>query len=742
MIAARLSPLTLILLLFGCSHGHEQDARIDDSTRQMAERLADLSETLSVQNPFANSIRLAWLHSQPVPDEPSRQFQYYHALGEEALNAGETREAIDSFHIAERLIEEHDGLFAEEHYWQTTAMLAISYLRLGEQENCIENPTSASCIVPIRGEGVHLLEEGSRRAIDYYTRMAEAGRGGLNAVWLMNIAYMTLGEYPEEIPQQWLIPPSAFEPDGEFPFFNEIAMDLGLDVAELSGASIADDFTGNGLLDLFVTSWSLKDNVRLFENNGDGTFTDITARAGLTGITGGLNAVHADYTNNGFPDIYLMRGAWQGPDGNHPNSLIRNNGDGTFTDVTLQAGVEGAWPTQTASWGDYNNNGLIDLLVGYESAGRWGTPGQLFRNNGDGTFTDVAEESGLNFSGFVKAVIWGDYDNDGYLDIYVSRFGQPNLLFRNEGPDENGNWSFREVAAEAGVREPLNSFPVWFWDYNNNGLLDLFVASYSIEYDDVVREFRGEPIRGEIPRLYRNNGDGTFTNVTEEAGLNGVIYPMGVNFGDLDNDGYLDFYLGTGDPDYRSIMPNRMFRNEGGERFRDVTFSGGFGNIQKGHAISFADFNNNGFQEIHANMGGALEGDVYQNLLFENPTNDNNWITLSLVGEQSNRSALQTQIRIDVNGEEGRRSIHRRVTSGGTFGGSPLRQEIGLGRAERIEAIEIRWPATGISQRFENVEMNRFYRIREGSERMELLDLQPFEYHKGEGLHREGHHHH
>ena len=734
-------PIFLLSVLFLASC---QSAKEDSGTAHMTEILRNIHENMPPENQFYNRVRLAYLQAQPVPSDPFQKFQYYASIGQEQLYSGETEDAIETLNLVDGLLKDYPDLFPDEVHWMLKDLLALSYLRLGEQENCIENPTSASCIIPIRGDGIHQFTHGSENAIKYYKELLHSDFGTLNHQWLMNIAYMTLDQYPDSVPGEFLVPPSVFETTIEFPHFEEIGSYLGVDVTGLSGASIVDDFTGNGYLDIFTTSWHLSDQARLFSNNGDGTFSDITNEAGLTGITGGLNAVHGDYTNNGFPDIYILRGAWMDELGEIPNSLLRNNGDGTFTDVTSKAGVTGAYPTQTAAWGDFNNNGLLDLIVGYETTGSKTYPAQLFMNNGDGTFTDVAGETGLNFTGFVKAVIWGDYNNNGLLDLYVSRLGAPNLLFENQGSNENGNWQFIENAGPAGVEDPIHSFPAFFWDYNNNGYQDILVTSYNIEYDDILREFKNEEINGDYPRLFHNNGDGTFTNVTKQLNLNKVLYAMGINFGDLDNNGFLDFYIGTGDPDYRSLMPNRMFKNNRGNHFEEVTYAGGFGTIQKGHGISFSDLNNNGFQDIYTNIGGALEGDLYQNLLFENPGNGNSWITLILEGEISNKLALNSRIRIDIeeNGKE--RSIYREVTSGGSFGGSPFRQEIGLGNASLIDRIEIYWPASDITQIFENVAVNRFYTINELSDSLIETELKSFPFAKKpepNGYHHSSHNH-
>jgi hypothetical protein len=545
----------------------------------------------------------------------------------------------------------------------------------------------------------------------------------LLARWLLNIAYMTLGEHPHKVPSQWLIPARVFDSEYDIKRFPDVAGRLGLDVLGLAGGSVLEDFNADGLLDLMVSSSGLRDLLRFFQNNGDGTFTERTAEAGLSGLVGGLNMVHADYNNDGFPDVLVLRGAWMGPAGHYPNSLLRNNRDGTFTDVTEEAGLLSFHPTGTAAWGDFNNDGWVDLFVGNESRGKENHPCELFQNNGDGTFSEIAGALGLADLGFVKGVIWGDYNNDGLLDLYVSRLGAPNRLFRNEGKQalKQGekfpkiSWAFTDSTSQAGVAAPVNSFATWFWDYDNDGWQDLFVAAFHThKLGDIAATYLGLPNQAERSRLYRNNHDGTFSDVTGRAGLDKVLLIMGANFGDLDNDGFLDAYFGTGEPDFRALLPNRMFRNAAGSYFQDVTTSGGFGHLQKGHAISFGDIDNDGDQDIYADIGGAFPGDAFWNVLFANPGHSGSWVTLELEGARSNRAAIGTRVKISVESERGTREIYQSVNSGGSFGASSLRLETGLGDAKAIREVEIFWPASRTTDKITSLQLNRFYRIREG----------------------------
>lgn len=728
-LAAGLLPLAL----FGCGDG--------TPNREAAAELRRTWESMSPErNPYLNARRVELIRGLPEPSEPRERLAREGRLAEELLYAGETEEAIARFEGLEEALAtvdpeawpEIDELRAE-----LDGLLGLAWLRLGEQENCLANPAATSCVVPIGEEGRHRIETGSRNAIRYYTRIVERDPDDLNARWLLNFAYMTLGEYPRAVPDEWLIPEDAFRSEHDMGRFWDIAPHLGVDVSGLSGGAIVEDFTGNGRLDIMTSSWHLTHPLRFFANNGDGTFTDVTDRAGLTGITGGLNLKQADFTRNGHPDVLVLRGAWMGEDGLHPNSLLRNEGDGTFTDVTVRAGVGSRRPTQTAVWADFDGDGWIDLYIGNETTGPDEHPAELYLNRGDGTFREVAREAGVAAVGFIKGVDAGDIDNDGRQDLYVSRLGEPNLLFRNDGVGEDGIPTFTEVSEEAGVREPLHSFPVWFWDYDHDGWLDLFVSGYRIDPDDVAAEYLGREIRGTLPRLYRNEGDGTFSDVTEEKGLDRVLYTMGSNFGDFDNDGWLDMLVGTGDPDLRSVMPNRAFRGVGEGPFREVTAAAGFGNVQKGHAVAFGDVNGNGLQDVYMNLGGALEGDVFRNAFYMNPGSGNDWITLRFRGTDSDRSGIGTRIRVSVEDPDGStRTLHRVVGSGGSFGGNSLQQEIGLGEARTVREIEVFWPASGIRQTFQDVQTNRVYLVREDAERLTAVDVAPFSYPlEGTGAH-------
>jgi hypothetical protein len=602
------------------------------------------------------------------------------------------------------------------------AMRGVAAMRRGEAENCVACCNEASCIFPLAREAVHRKPSGSRDAVAHFTRYLERRPEDLGVRWLLNVASMTLGEYPEGVPAEYLIPLGPFRGGGDVGRMTNVAARVGLAARgeNMAGGMIVDDFTGDGRLDVFTTTMDPAQACSLFVNLGDGRFEDRSEKAGLADQVGALNGNHADYDNDGDLDVLVLRGAWEAP---QRPSLLRNEGDGTFADVTIPAGLCDPIASQAAGWADYDLDGFVDLYIGGEFKPDDPDPanrGRLYRNNGDGTFTDVAGAAGVENERFGKGVAWGDYDNDGLPDLYVSNRGQGNRLYRN-----NGDGTFTDVAERLGVSEPRVGFACWFWDCDNDGRLDLFAAGYSASLSQVIRSQLGLPTDGERPRLYRNEGD-RFADVTAEAGLDRVWLPMGSNIGDVDNDGYLDIYLGSGAPPYSDLMPNVLLHSVGGRRFEDVTVSSGTGHLQKGHGVAFADWDRDGDVDLFVEAGGATPGDKAHNLLFENPGHGRNWVALKLVGTRSNRSAIGAKVRVDVTGPAGSRSIHRVIGGSSSFGDNPLAPTIGLGEAESIAAVEVRWPRDGGAPRVvHGVPLDRAVQITEGDDGYLPLDWTP-----------------
>jgi hypothetical protein len=584
---------------------------------------------------------------------------------------------------------------------QMEETLGIAYLHKAEMDNDGFHAPGELCLIPPRPGHSHVDTAYARKAIDHLLRYLAQKPDELEVRWLLNLAFMTIGQYPAGVPASYLIPPAVFASGDEVGRFVDVAPQAGLNVFATAGGVIVDDLAGTGRFDVVTSNFDSCGPLHYFGNNGDGTFTERTAAAGLGDQLGGLNIVQTDYNNDSCKDILLLRGGWEVP---QRKSLLRNNCNGTFTDVTADSGL--ATPvtsTQAAVWSDINNDGWLDLFIGNET----GTA-QLFLNNGNGGFRDISHAAGVDRRSYAKGVNAVDYDNDGYPDLYVSNFDGTNFLYRNNHDD-----TFSEMALAVGAPGSGRGFATWFFDYDNDGWMDLFATSYFLSVDETVRTYLGLPHNATSLKLYRNLGDGTFRDVTAALGLDKVFMPMGANFGDIDNDGFLDIYLGMGSPSYGSLLPHVLLRNQGGKAFVDVTASSGTGERHKGHGIAFADLDNDGDEDIVAEIGGATPGDSHAMRLFENPGHGNDWIALRLVGAKSNRAAIGARITVTVESDGGTRSIHRSVGSGGSFGASPLEQHVGLGKAVRNVALEIWWPTSNTRQRFAGVAKNQVVEITE-----------------------------
>ncbi len=670
---------------------------------------------------------LRMMEVQTGPERINSMFGY----GQELINIGELEKAITIF---ENMREQLSSLGEEkdlEVLKATLKVLSIAYFRKTEVENCLQNHTDESCIIPISKKAVHSYNEGSIKCVAVLEELLKLDPSDKEAQYLLNIAHMTLGSYPRSVSKDFRIPKKFFEAGDDFPRFEEVAMHLGVAGSSLAGGTCVEDFNNDGYLDIIASSWGFTDQIKYYENDQNGGYIDRSLSSGMQGVSGGLNLRHADYNNDGYVDFLILRGAWFFGEGKIPNSLMRNNGDGTFTDVSIESGLYSEYPTQSAEWADFNLDGHLDLFIANEANENFPVFSELMINQGDGTFKNEIQSSGISTRGFFKGVSCGDLNNDNYPDLYISNLGAQNVLFINTSA--SGQIGFKRIEGQTGTTNPIISFPTWMFDYNNDGHNDIFVSGYS-DLEHSGPQLFMENLEGALhtnrPYLYRNNGNGSFTEVSAELGLNQAMSGMGSNFGDLDNDGFLDFYLGTGEADLKSVVPNRMYLNKGGKSFEDVSFSGGFSHIQKGSAVGFGDLDNDGDQDIYAVMGGFFEGDAFQNILYENPLgSENNWVNISLEGTSSNRSAIGARILLYVIDGTEERKIYHTVNTGSSFGGNSLAAEIGVGKAKIITQLTVFWPnkeRTKLS--FNNVAINKFYKIKEGVNSIEerMIEARPF----------------
>jgi hypothetical protein len=535
--------------------------------------------------------------------------------------------------------------------------------------------------------------EALRRAVEMGT--SDARRFTLRQVW------DAMGGYPKDFPEaaRFHLRPEAVDLRNPPALkFTDIAPKLGIDKLAGAGPCGWADYDGDGRYDLISCGC---DNFCSLFRAVAGGFVEATQEANLNRLEPGFGSAWADYDNDGDPDLYIARNGWNGP---AANSLLRNNGNGTFTDVADQAGVNNRGSSFHTAWFDYDRDGWLDLVV---SNGVYvdGSSNHVYRNRGDGTFEDVTERAGLTVPpryGTIGVAL-GDYDADGWPDIFYHGRMDANRLFHN-----NGDGTFTDVAAAAGVVGPgtQNGFIALFSDLDSDGDLDLFTGSLGT-WDEVLAGYQPGYEAGptdNIPRYYRNEGNGRFADVSLEAGLR---YPLGIMAGsiaDLDNDGYQDIYLGTGNPEVRRLEPNIFLHNRGGRRFEDLTRFTKLGAVDKGHGITFLDWDGDGDLDMFASLGGFFHGDWSRSAFFLNEAgNRNNWLSVRLRQPVRNRDAIGSHVTVTAGSW---RQVQVLTAGRGFASTDPPVLHFGLGRLERIDRLDIVWP-DGVRESLEDLKANR-----------------------------------
>lgn len=655
---------------------------------------------------------LAELEQQLQGAETAQRPEIRASLASCLMAAGKPAKAHEVLTTARAELESLRGPAMQQQLANVVFAQGVAGLRLGENENCILCRGESSCILPIGPAAVHQNPHGSRLAIRHFTEYLYAFPDDYEVRWLLNLAHMTLGEHPDQVDPRFVISLEHFrKSDADIGKFRDIGHVVGVDRFNSAGGTILEDFDNDGWLDILVTPMDATQPLGLYRNTGDGRFEECAQSAGLADQSGGLTCVQTDYNNDGLIDIYIQRGAWLRND-TRP-SLLRNEGNFQFVDVTAESGLLVPVSSNAAQWADYNNDGWLDLFVCCERQAH-----RLFRNRGDGTFEEVAQQAGVatDGRGFGKGCAWIDYDNDDFPDLFVTNLQGTAQLYHN-----NRDGTFSNITQRLAIDGPQQGFSCWAWDFDNDGWLDIFATSYDRTVKDVVQGLIGKPHRLHPNKLFQNQAGKYFRDVTQRAGLNLVFATMGSNFGDFDNDGWLDMYLGTGDPNLSMLVPNRMMKNQGGAKFLEITGSAGVGHLQKGHAVACGDWDRDGNVDIFIQMGGVLNGDNYHNILFQNPGHDHAWITLKLVGQKTNRAAIGARIKVVTDADQPL-TIHRHVSSGSSFGANPLEQTIGLGGARRISTLEIHWPVSGTTQVFHDLPVNQALQITELDDVHKSLD--------------------
>ena len=494
------------------------------------------------------------------------------------------------------------------------------------------------------------------------------------------------------------------------------------------------DYDNDGWLDIYMVNsgpcdfWKPPKAIRnaLYKNNRDGTFSDVTEKAGVAGGTFGMGVAVGDYDNDGYPDLFVTA---------YGNCILyKNNHDGTFSDVTAKAGVTTPGWTTSAVWFDYDNDGKLDLFVcsfvdyggahkfecGDNKLGRHyyciprifkGTASFLYHNNGDGTFTEVSKGTDIATSlGKGLGVVATDINNDGRMDLFVANDTVQNFLYVNRGPDKSGKWQFEEIALQAEVGfsdngQPRSGMGVDAADLNNNGWEDLFVAN----------------VDQEMFSVYQNNKNESFRDI---AHVNGVaqatrlLSGWGLKYFDYDNDGLIDLILANGHPDdmidnYSQMVrykePLLLFHHGADGKLTNVSARGGtaFQKMFPARGLAVGDYDNDGALDVLVmNNGGAPV------LLKNNAAKGQNWLGIKLEGVTCNRDAIGTRITWKAGGK----MMHRLKNNGGSYLSShDLREVLGIGSASKIDELEIRWAAPSKQvDKFTDLPVNRYIRITEG----------------------------
>jgi tetratricopeptide (TPR) repeat protein len=592
------------------------------------------------------------------------------------------------------------------------------------------------------GRGREALEEGHYSIAErYFARALEVDPSGyeplyeasITALWQLkydradSLLRCAIEQYPEVLELRWHLAqvwrqtgrsltemPAAYRFGQEKALgvassghFSEIASELGVDKKDGGRSSAWADFDDDGDLDLVALGHP---DLAYYRNDG-ARFSDRTVQVGLELPVGGIGAQVADYDNDGDADLYITRDGWFG---GGANVLFSNSGDGHFVDKTEEAGVGDMGSGFCASWADYDRDGWLDIYVANGTGATGDSTNVLYRNRGDGTFVDVAAVSGVAHKGQSLSSAWGDFDGDSDADLYVCNFTESNVLYRNEG-----DGSFADITASAGVSAAhIDGFITFVLDYDNDGSLDIFVGNWS-EFETVLADRASAKITSsrDRPVLYHNRGDGTFEDRSVQAGIARAQGTMSGVPADIDNDGWVDLYLGNGGPQMGRRDPDVLYRNLGDGTFEDATEALGLGHVGKSHGVTFADYDRDGDVDLYVPSGGAQPGDHWHNAFYRNEGFGHHWLVLKLEGRRSNRDGIGAQISVRC-GEN--KQLHE-VASGYSFGNSSsIEAEFGLGDCLQADEIVVRWPS-GQVDAFKEVAADRRLLLVEGAGKVRVM---------------------
>lgn len=664
------------------------------------------------------------------PESGYYDFEGVRRAAETDLERGLLAYHVGDFTTAVKMLER--SLDKERGSEELMFWLANSYMRLAEADNCLaalrtgplppdkttEPPLrrpehlQLMCSLPLNR--YHSLPESSRRARELLHRLRAAHPGNRVYQWLLNFTYMTLGEFPQRVPPEDRIDTafvdtfygqkaSQLAQEHSDLVFRDRASALHVDTFDAGKGVAVEDFDLDGDLDI-ITGGNF-DPLHYYVNQDGRDFVERTQEAGL----GAISQVHiitaADYDNDGWVDLFVGRPFL-------PYLLLHNNGDGTFDDVTLSAGLLDGWLddeisfTWGSAWGDADNDGDLDLFIS-----RWGLRipfldgllarpyrGSLFfRNQGGGRFVDHTAGAGLTEVLRDRVYIgaaWGDSDNDGDLDLFVSSIVQNgSRLLANDG---GGRFSTRERHGPG--------FMAAFLDLDHDGQLEIFQGGFTDAWTSTAGTVFGDEIGQPAGRslILRRSPTGRFEPDSDYFDGGTLPVPsMGVSYGDLDLDGCSDFYIGTGNPEGWLVLPNLMFRGvrDGSgcsDHATNISMTNGFGTIQKGHGIVFFDVDGDGDQDLYSSLGGMWPGDRWPNQFFLNESRTGNrWLKIRLRGRQTNRYGVGARIKVRAVNADGHEILRTYLMDHKTgFGSAPYLAHIGLLDATSIQDVEVFWPGS------------------------------------------------
>ena len=560
-------------------------------------------------------------------------------------------------------------------------------------------------IVPYTIATIYLRLERYLEGIPFALQACRDTPSDIRFRWLLRALTLHAGQPESTIPAEFRLKMSSGD-RSNFQF-KDATQKSGAERLALGRGASWGDFDNDGREDILVGAERAP--FCLFRNLGDGSFENVAERLGLHDPVGlGCYASQfIDYDNDGYQDVFMTSNGWGG---GGRLFLFHNEGGARFTDVTASAGLAAPVNAFGSSWADYDNDGRVDLAV---AAGIIDPEGgdriRLYHNEGDGKFREVGEQAGLTRKARWISLCWGDYDGDGRQDLLAASFDAGPFLFRNLGDGR-----FEDVSVKAGIRTECPAYTAEFFDYDNDGNLDLFVSTYPSAYlkiEDMISGNLGKP--APVPQrqlLFRNNGEGTFRNVSEEAGITGWYGGMSSQVGDFDNDGLDEITIGTGNPALDWTEPKPLFHNNGKGKFTDIAQSAGLIHFGMLHGSALADYDDSGNLSLFGSFGGFYWGSRESTKLYRNLGSGNTSLEVRLIGTRSNRDAIGAKVSALARG----RKIHKWVNGGNGFGVANSKTvHLGLGREQKVDLLEVQWPS-GLRQSFKSIPTGQRIEIVEG----------------------------